>query len=454
MNECLSRVRAFLQTHHVSPQAPILIGISGGPDSVWLAYALHQLGYIIGLAHVNYHLRGEDSDRDEALVRSYAEQWSVPLFVYHATWEHNPAKNNLQQAARDIRYQFFEEISTQHGYPHVATAHHQDDQVESMIMSLFGGGDEQIITAIPATRGPFIRPLLSCTKADIYTALESAKLAFREDQTNAEAIYTRNHVRLTVLPFLDQTMPGFRQILIRKLGWQQQKEAVLQSYLKKTLAQVIAHDGEGEGIQYAKLSALSATDQLPLLLQLLLDQWQIYGPIRREIYELASATTGKFIPYRHHLIRRTREGLFRYPAPVEPLPESVEIDLKAGAQQVIWFSYHLHIQPDYQGEIAYTPDVLFLDQAYIQGTLTIRSWMQGDQMIPLGMKGHKKLSDIFIDEKFTPYQKATVPVLVDQHQIVGVGAFRVAEGVKIRPTTTQIVRIDLIKKQVQLPEEV
>ncbi|MEO1448239.1 MAG: tRNA lysidine(34) synthetase TilS, partial [Bacteroidota bacterium] len=185
----------------------ILVAISGGADSVWLAHALTIHEYPIALAHVNYGLR-KDADAEEALVRQYASTWNVPIHVLHTDPKSAAQGQSLQMEARYQRYAFFEELMQTHGYVACATAHHADDQAETLLMSLLDGNGRQIWKGIPAIRGPYIRPLLSIRKADIRTALADADLKHGEDHTNALPVYRRNQLRLNILPNLEEMAPG------------------------------------------------------------------------------------------------------------------------------------------------------------------------------------------------------------------------------------------------------
>lgn len=213
----------------------ILIAVSGGPDSVVLLHVLlslrEKLDLRLGIVHVNYNLRGRDSDRDERLVRDYADSYSLPCFVSRS----HTAKGKNEATLRDIRYHVFERVAKKEGYDTVATAHTEDDQAETILIRLLRGTGREGLAGIRGKRDRYIRPLLRKTKSEILRFLEAEKLAFREDESNRDTDILRNRIRHELLPLLER---DYRK------------------GIRKTLARVAEHLAESE-VTYPELETLS-----------------------------------------------------------------------------------------------------------------------------------------------------------------------------------------------------
>jgi tRNA(Ile)-lysidine synthase len=176
-----------------------LIGVSGGRDSVALTHFLHKHGFQIAIAHVNYQLRGRDSNSDEELVKTIATQLDVPCFVKRVKKDH---ALNTQIWARNVRYNFYSELCEKHGFHKIATGHHAEDAIETVLINLFRGTGIIGLAGIPHTRANIVRPLLNTTRKEIDAYIESNKLSFREDATNSSVFYFRNLIRNTILPIV------------------------------------------------------------------------------------------------------------------------------------------------------------------------------------------------------------------------------------------------------------
>ncbi len=215
------KVQTWLRDAQLWPRPqPVLVGCSGGPDSIALAQALLRIGQPVALAHVNYGLRGTDADADEALVRELGATWQVPVHVRRP--QHEAGMESVQLWARSQRYAFFEELMDRHGYWGCATAHHSDDQAETLLLSLLRSQEAPLWHGIPPRRDRYLRPLLGCTKTEVLTYLAERALPFREDLSNQKPQYLRNHVRLEVLPALRAIHPSVEEQLRQRHQWYQQ----------------------------------------------------------------------------------------------------------------------------------------------------------------------------------------------------------------------------------------
>ena len=210
----LSSIQEFIESNKLfSKTDQLLVAVSGGIDSVVLLQSLHQLGYSLTIAHCNYQLRGEESDGDEAFVRKLAESLGVPIHVIHFQTAEIAKQSNesIQMVARRLRYDWFEQLMKQEGGNFVATAHHLNDSLETVLFNFTKGTGIAGLSGIPAKIGKVVRPLMGTTKAEILEFAEQEKLAWREDSSNDSTKYLRNRIRHKVLPVLKTINPNFEQ---------------------------------------------------------------------------------------------------------------------------------------------------------------------------------------------------------------------------------------------------
>lgn len=441
----LQIITETIQTHELTTKEDyILVGISGGPDSVFLGYALHQLGYRIGIAHVNYGLRGDDSEREEELVRELAAKWKVRIHVHAENpKEHTNSGISLQMKTREIRYDFFERLLRNEGYTHCATAHHADDQVESLLMSLIKGNSPSIWKGIPIKRGPYIRPLIQLRKNEILEEVKQLGLPYSDDYTNFGTDYLRNRFRNEVLPIFADMNPSISPQLLDRNNWYQQQQTFQSRVLEPFL----------EGITISKnLDWMGFVEQfgkesLPILISAAAEKWGLHGNEIWQVVQLAESQVGKFVLTQAGKILRSRKGLVLSYLETELSTQSKQIfelesethSLQFGDMQMI-FTYPIQETPDFNAMGTH-----YFSQSSLHFPLNLRHWKRGDKMIPLGMKTHKKLSDIFVDEKFSAHQKQTAVVIEDQKGIICLSSFRIADRVKIGKNIKDIIKLEIKK---------
>lgn len=438
-------VQHFIQKHGLIPQdTPILVAISGGPDSVFLAHILRELGYKIGLAHMNYHLRGEESTLDQGLVEQYANQWQIPYHIQDADPKEYAKRHqkSLQVACRDLRYQFFEEILDKEPYKLCATAHHADDQVETILMSLLRGNGTSVLKGIPVQRERYIRPILPVNKREILAYLDKHHLPYRIDQSNLDKIYIRNQVRHDLIPSLEDIQPAARQQILSRFTWYQAQEQLLHTLLQPYIEGAVRVQENDKYIELAPIQSRLGLQGTLVLLNHVFEAWGIHGHIRQQAVNLLSSESGKWVDTAVGRLMRVRDGFHLSPDIQSDIRQEIQMDSKSWPQVVSWGSRKL----EFAREVSFPTDFTlkhkyYLDADQLIAPLYLRSWQTGDRMIPLGMRQHKKLSDIFIDEKYDAIQKQEAWLLCDQKGIVCLGGFRIAERVRLSPESSNILSI-------------
>ena len=441
----LQKLQQFIgENQLMSPKDSVLIAISGGPDSVYLAWALKSLGYDISLAHVNYNLRDQDSKDEEALVRSYAEQWGVPVYIKslsEADWREQKS-DSLQMYARKVRYEFFDRLLEETSARYCATAHHADDQVENLLLSLMKGNSFSLFSPIPVKRGAYIRPLLGIRKEEILQELSKQELAFSQDYTNTQSVYQRNRIRNHILPEIYEVNPNFSEHLANRYSWFRSQEKLLFSVLEKLYEEFVE---EGEGQNFCNISAFqkgSFGEHEKVFLGYCLMKWGIHGTTFQESLKLLQSESSKKVPIAADtFMYKTRDGIL-----LEKISYDPDCFLELSCEKALplerkLFGKNIIVTKNNTVKIGKDPQTLTLDQAKVFFPIRFRGWKEGDKMTPLGMKGQKKLSDIFIDEKYDPSQKKRAIVIESGGEIIGLSGFRISEQVKVDFRTSQVLSI-------------
>jgi tRNA(Ile)-lysidine synthase len=443
MDAFLQHISQFIDRQKLLPkEATLLVACSGGPDSVALAKALIALGYDIALAHVNYGLRGEDADADEAFVRKLSEDLGVKVFVKKA----NPVqlkegKASLQAAARELRYAFFESLMETQDFSHCATGHTADDQAETSLLSLLRGAGPAVMHGIPPKRGLYVRPLLSSSRAEIINWLEKEEQAFRTDKSNASDTYLRNRIRHEVLPAMQRVHP----MAEKRLREQQHRYNLERGFVEKVLAPYRERAVGGE-LDWTDFVDQWGEEHLAVLLYSVLADWGITGPAAEAALALQYQQTGTGIDTPAGRLQRTRSGLslstddsINQAQILLAGPEDFG-DLEFGENRV-------EIENCSKQELVFgNKGTHYLDLDKVVFPLCLRAWQPRDRMQPLGMKGTKLLSDIFIDQRFSLDEKKNAIILEDAMGVICISGFRISERVKVEDESNHLVRIRFFEK--------
>lgn len=424
------------------PGDSILVGVSGGIDSVVLLDLIDRAGYSFGLAHCNFRLRGEDSDADEALVERLALKYDKPL--YKTTFDTNSyARENgisIEMAARDLRYSWFEEIRSKHHYGWVAVAHHRDDQVETFFLNLVRGTGIAGLTGMRTINDKVVRPLLFASRKEIEQYCIENNLEYREDSSNESLEFLRNKIRHKVLPLMEELNPAFREGLIKTMGNLRDINKIQLLEIEYAWKRVSTRKGQDYYISIAELKLL---DPLPTYLYQFLKPFHFNSEVVNEIASGLDSISGKQFLSKTHRLVRDRDSL---------IVTSLElIDLKIHYLDATCreLSHPLKmkvsiLERKYKFQIPDSERIGCIDLEKIQFPLIIRRWQKGDYFRPLGMTGIKKLSDFFIDLKMSLPEKENTWILANGEQVVWIIGRRLDDRYKITPDTKKILKMELI----------
>lgn len=421
----------------------ILLAVSGGVDSVVMLHLFSQLHPHFAIAHCNFKLRGQESDADEALVASLAQQYAVPFHhqAFETTAYATRQQVSIQMAARTLRYQWFDQLLQNHGYAYVATAHHREDQLETALLNFTKGTGVAGLRGMRAQYKNIIRPMLWATKADIKAYAEEHALVWREDQSNASDDYQRNLLRHQVIPSLLTINPNLWNTFATTAERLRATEQLLEQEVARLTQEAVKHQKEQVCID---LRALQSHRQPALLLSELLKPYGFsYVQSRAIASQIAPPTVGKTFCAKGWTLLIDRQELILYQT---GRSVSLSVTVRALDEQVRWDAQQLtllrHPRPGYT--IKPNPQVAALDADKLVFPLTIRRWQPGDRFCPLGMERHKKVSDFLIDQKVSRIKKESICVLLSEDNIVWVIGYRLDHRYRITAATRWVYEIVLL----------
>ncbi len=432
----VKRVKAFIDsTKLFETEDKLLLAISGGVDSMVLLHIMNQLPYKFEVAHVNYDLRGVDSQKDEELVRAVCMDLKVRLHVRKVGPQEWQDGHSIQMAARSIRYRWFETLMQDHQLQYIVTAHHANDNFETSLFNLVRGTGIQGLRGMRTATEKIRRPLLDLTKQELVDYASKEKISWREDESNNTDKYQRNKIRHRVIPVLHEINPSlistFKHSRRRFLGLEELLNLEVKK-LRDTKIQV------NNGLTIVNLDWLEDDDRSFVLLTELLKPFQFH------LLEVENIIRAKKQP-------GTTFYSEKYCASVDRgqllISETGELKLRPlllqglGKFKIEGGELDISLERvDY--EISSHSNVAMFDAAKMNFPLVLRPWLPGDKLQPLGMTGSKKVSDLLIDAKVPLALKKRVLVLTSGEDLCWLVGLRVSHKFRITDQTGQVLRIE------------
>ena len=423
----LNKVKDYIRKHKLLNDNDLyIVALSGGADSVSLLLLLDEMGYNIHAAHCNFHLRGEESDRDELFCESLCQQKSIPFHRIHfdtLTYAETH-KVSVEMAARELRYHYFEELRSDIGATGVCVAHHQDDSVETVLLNLIRGTGLRGLTGIQCRNGHILRPLLCVSRKEIESYLQTKDQSYVIDSTNLEDDMLRNKVRLRVIPLLQELNPAVTENILRTSENLTEAQGILDS--------IVSLYKNSKSLDLNELKKYGSSEYI-------LFEWlKDYGFNGVQVKEAMGAETGSIftssqgydllVDRGRFVVEPTLKSLKPLSIPEEGtyvLDEETKISVK---KVPVWVSREERVAT--------------LDASKVHFPLTVRRVEKGDKMVPYGMRGHRLLSDIMTDRKMTLFEKRRQIVVVDAKGIiVWLAGIRISDLCQIDDTTTEVVEI-------------
>jgi len=429
----------------------VLLAVSGGIDSVVMTHLFCRSDFNCAIAHCNFQLRGKESDAEEAFVRSFASSLELPVYVRRFDVEERCRDKaiSVQMAARELRYEWFEELIREHRFHAVATAHNLNDSVETVLMNLCRGTGIRGLTGIPPRNGNVIRPLLYATRLQISRYASRHQISHREDSSNLGTEYSRNKIRHDVIPVMERINPSFIGTMARNMDRMKEVAAIFSDAVDRTRERIFVREGDRIRI------GIDAIRELTPLRTWLFELFTPFGFTRSQCEGMEKimdaepgrrsiSTTHQLFKDRDHLILlpSRRKSFERYyldsPEKVSHLPFPMDVEVMPRR--------HLERIPG-------DSSIACLDHDLIQFPLTIRHWYHGDYFYPLGMDQMKKLSDFFVDLKIPLPLKERIWVLASGRKIVWIMGYRIDDRFKITEKTKTVLLLrfqaEVVSQQVK-----
>lgn len=421
------------------PSSKVLVALSGGADSVALLLTLKKLGYSCYAIHCNFHLRGEESTRDENFVRELCHKHNTPLFVtnFDTTGYATEKGISIEMAARELRYNAFDKLRTEISADAIAVAHHRDDSAETLLLNLLRGTGIKGLHGIQPRNGCIIRPLLCVGRKDIIEYLKWRGEVYVTDSTNLETDFTRNKIRLEIIPLMQKINPSVAESIAQTAERVSEAEKVY----AKAISDSITRVKNGDIIDIRKLKEEPSPQAIiyEILQPLGFNSVQI-----KEIAEAVKGESGRIFLCGRWKVVKDRSTLIISPSDTYPI-EAMEIAIGSEtttAQGILTCT----LQP-YNGEIIKDKNYATIDSNKVQQPLTLRQWQQGDRFTPFGMRGSKLLSDYMTDRKMSLVAKELQLVVTDANdKIVWVVGERLAAHCATDENTKEIIRLQWSSK--------
>lgn len=438
-----NKVSDFIMRHQLlSHGCKYLLALSGGADSVALLLVVKELGYDIEAIHCNFHLRGEEADRDEEFCKQFCRQQNVPLHLAHfdTRFYADTHKVSIEMAARQLRYSHFERLMTDIGAQGILVAHHQDDSVETVLLNLIRGTGLHGLKGISPINGHIIRPLLGLTRQEVEAFLKERKQAYVTDSSNLEADVVRNKIRLEVLPLLRTINPSVSDSIALTASRLSQVAKIFDEAVRQKIeaASIPLKDADSQAYSVRKI------DDEYMLFEIL--RPLSFSPAQiTDIYQHLDAETGTVFTSSTHEVLFDRGRMLIQPLkePFKPmrLPMAGRYVLPSGQKLVIEEQV---VDDDFQ--ISKNPDTVCLDTEKLKFPLLLRTVKEGDRFQPLGMKGSRLVSDFLTDRKYTLFQKRRQLVIEDATgRIVWLVGLRPSHFCRITPETRKAMVFSCLK---------
>lgn len=419
----------------------LLLGISGGIDSIVMMHLFRMSGYKIALAHCNFQLRGEESDNDEAFVQALAENYQLPIHTTRFNTQEIAEKEgiSIQMAARDLRYEWFDELRQKHSYNYIAIAHNKNDLIETFLINLARGTGIKGLTGIKEKSGTIIRPLLFASRKMIDGFCHENNFEYREDSSNKTTKYSRNLIRHEIIPTFETINPSFIDTMTENINKLKNTEKIYFQTIQKTQDEITDEQDKKIYFSIEKIKKLEPVETF------LFEFLAPYGFSSSQIIDIIATLDGisgkQFFSATHRLTKDRAHLILEEISLTQPKPFFIE-DTNGQIEYPILLNL-AKLDKTTNFEMNRQKNIAQLDYHKLEFPLTIRKWNKGDYFMPLGMKNLKKVSDFFIDQKISIPDKEKIWIIESGNKIAWIVGLRIDERFKITENTTQIFQLKI-----------
>lgn len=435
----IKTINEFFNSHKLT-QTNIVVGVSGGMDSMVLLHLLKHSAVTIAVAHCNFGLRGAESDGDEAFVANFCNDHAIAFhsIKFDTTQYASEHGISIEMAARDLRYTWFEELANKLGFEYIAIAHNLNDSVETFFLNLTRGSGIKGLTGISPINGKIIRPLINASRDQIEEYAKKHGISWRTDATNLTDIYRRNFVRLNILPLFIELNPSFLATMQGNFEVLNGVNKVVDEQVEKATASLLTKNGLSYSIN---IGALVAKTSWEVLLFEMLTKFEFTSGEFDMAKALISSQTGSRVVSSSHTLWKERDNLVIEPnqattpltATLEGYEGSIELPTK-----VKWTTVTLNGQ-----ENKWQANQGVFDAEKLSFPLTLRCWNPGDSFTPSGMTGAKKVSDFLTDQKVESHRRSSILVMESGGKIAWVVGMRVSDLFRKKGNTGKAIIFSL-----------
>ena len=434
----------------------VLLTISGGIDSMVMAYLFNEWKYDFAIAHCNFQLRGEEANKDQKLVEETAKKYNAPFYTINFETQKyaEEKKISIQMSARELRYAWFEKIRAEHNFDFIATAHHKDDVIETFLINLARGTGIKGLTGIKPKNRNIIRPMLFANRTEIADFCKEKNIAFREDASNQETYYARNFIRKNIITEFEKIYPTFRNNLIHTSEHLKDTENVLKCEVEKVKKSIVENQKNEIKINIEKLKKLE--NNIFFLSEIIQDFGFNYSDAKDMIKSLESNAGKMFYSPTHQALRDREYIIISEKIEVEKVEILIEVtDMEQASslvqnskrgrllQMPIKLKFQIFKAKNYK--IQPSKSISILDFDKLKFPLTLRNWKNGDYFYPLGMTQKKKIADFLTDQKLSIIEKQQTYVLCSENEIVCIINHRIDNRFKITNETVKVLVIEVLE---------
>jgi tRNA(Ile)-lysidine synthase len=418
----------------IDPSQKYILAVSGGSDSVCLGYLLKEAKIDFELAHVNYHLRGVESDADEKFVAQLANLWKVKLHVKNGNFKAADFPGmSTQMIAREIRYSWFSALKSQIKAEGILVAHHFEDQIETLFLNLLRGTGIEGMYGMSERKGDIIRPLLTFHKHEILQFLKNNHYQWREDSSNKKSLYTRNYLRNEVIPMIESQFPEGLSGLEKTSQRIKDTGSAFFYFFSEWKKNNILKEGDFEYLEIKSIVNLPGKSSI--LFYWLRDYGFQFAVIKDLLNAIKSNESGKTFVSFDYLLNLDREHLILGKKEIVQDVKKInihDIEVKIGGESFDILKLSKQFELDFSSQHA------MIDFDKLKFPLQVRPWKLGDKFVPLGMKTQKKISDLLVDLKVPVIKKKQIMVLTSEDEIVWVVGVRISDHFKCDQNTQNV----------------
>lgn len=418
-----------------------LLAVSGGIDSMVMADLFLKQQFSFAVAHCNFQLRGEESNLDEQLVKDWCAKNNIECFINHSNTNEycEQHKCSIQVGAREIRYAFFDGILNENKFDFIATAHHQDDNIETVLFQFFRGTGIQGLTGIPAINEKIIRPLLPISKQEILIYAKENNIQYREDKSNLKQDYTRNKLRLNIITQLVEMFPAFKQNIANNIDRMNEVNEIFLQQINQYKKILLEQRGKDYYVPILKLKTITP---LSTVLYELIKEFHFSFEQTLQVVQLLDRQTGSLVETDSHQIIKNRNFLI---ITEKNTQETDLILIEENESKIQTQDFELKIKSIIKDKFEINKDFkkCAVNASIIEYPLTLRKWRQGDYLYPFGMTKKKKVSKVLIDAKIPLHEKEKIWILESNKKLIWIVGLKTDNRFRITEKTNEVLVFEI-----------